>query len=76
MWMDNGAASDILLDNVSVKRVLTPSAAGVYILNGPTGSAGWASIHSSFDYNAITDIQITPAASLSGVSVSGVGINN
>ncbi len=69
------ADNETLFDSVTLKQITEPAATGIHILDGLGGSAAWAEINSNFDYNDIVEIEILPAATLQGVSISGVTVN-
>ena len=59
-------------DNYSIKQVTEPAATGIHILNGIGGSEAWAKIQSSFNYTDVVEIEIMPAATLAGVTITGI----
>ena len=69
------ATSDCVLASTSVKQITEPAATGIHILDGPSGSSGWAKIDSGFDYNDIVEIEIVPNATIQGVTLAGVSVN-
>ncbi len=75
IYFVNSTNVEYTLSVLSSKQVTEPAATGIHILDGPGGSAAWAEIDSSFDYNDIVEIEILPAATLTGVIISGGIVN-
>jgi len=71
----DGVTTNFAVSLFSLKQITEPAATAIMILDGPSGSAGWAKIDSGFDYNDIVEIEIVPNATLQGASITGVTIN-
>lgn len=59
-------------DDLSMKQITEPAATAIHILDGPSGSSGWAKVDSGFDYNDVVEISIIPNATMTGVTATGV----
>lgn len=67
----NSIAGTMLFDEASVKQITEPATTGIHILKGPNSTEGWAEIDSGFDYNAVTEIEIIPLATVEGCTLTG-----